>query len=69
VFHIWLYGRTEKPDKIEREFMEKRAKRKDISLKFQEIGNFLFDGMSIHRGLFDCKQTYGSDKGDHKKRN
>lgn len=30
--------------------MEKRAKRKDISLKFQEIGNFLFDGMSIAIG-------------------
>lgn len=30
--------------------MEKGAKRKDISLKFQEIGNFLFDGMSIAIG-------------------
>jgi glutaconate CoA-transferase subunit A len=30
--------------------MEKRAKRKDISLKFQDIGNFLFDGMSIAIG-------------------
>ncbi len=30
--------------------MEKRAKRRDISLKFQEVGNFLFDGMSIAIG-------------------